>query len=217
VLLITRSIEGLNMDGFILMPAIAFLAAWHSVAGQDATIFDRARANPTATVVSGVVGDVPTPPLEILVKEAPLVLEATLSAERSYLSKDQTYITTEYVINPTRTLSGQLSTTSAQRPGETFAPMLVVRGGSWVVDGRVVWDVNYNRERLKTGVTYLLFLKPVANQPGKHNLYATGGFEVQDGRLTTPLATHSRDKYEDLMAKPYQEVLDAITVAAKQK
>jgi hypothetical protein len=196
---------------------IVVVAKSHSVAAQKPTIIDRARADPTATVVSGVVGDVPTPALDILVKEAPLVLEATLSAERSYLSNDQTYITTEYAINPTRILSGQLKTTSQERPGETFAPMLSVRGGSWVVDGRVVWDVDHNRERLKTGVAYLLFLRPIANQPGKYGLYATGGFEVRDGRLAAPLATHSSDKYEDLMAKPYQEVLQAVVAAAKQK
>jgi hypothetical protein len=204
------------MNTFMFASAIGVVVMAQSVTVPKPTIYDRARADPTATVVSGVVGDVSTPPLDILAKEAPLVLEATLAAERSYLSKDQTYITTEYAIKPTRILSGTLSTTSAQRPGETFAPMLSVRGGSWVVDGRIVWDVDHNRERPKVGVPYLLFLKPHA-EPGKYLLYATGGFEIRDGRLSAPLAKQSSDKYEDLMLKPYQEVLQTVAAAVKQK
>jgi hypothetical protein len=184
---------------------------------QERTIVERARDNPTASVVSGVVGDVATPPLETLAKEAPVVMEATLSAERSYLSENQTYITTEYVITPTRSFSGQLTTTSLERPGEMFAPTLVVRGGSWVVDGRVVWDVDYTRERLKTDVPYLLFLKPFPKQPGKYVLYATGAFEIKDGRLVGPNTKHSRGDYEDLLTKPYQEVAQTITAIATQK
>jgi hypothetical protein len=155
--------------------------------------------------------------LEDLVRNAPVVLEATLSAERSYLSEDQSYIRTEYLVTPTRVLSGQLSTTSAQRPAETFAPMLVVHGGSWVVDGRVVWDVDHARERLETGVPYLLFLRPYPTQPGKYLLYATGGFKIRNGRLAAPNTKHSSGTYEELMAKPYQEVVEIITAITTQK
>jgi hypothetical protein len=95
--------------------------------------------------------------------------------------------------------------------------MLVVRGGSWVVDKRVVWDVDHTRERPKTGVPYLLFLAPVPKQPGKYMLYATGGFEIKDGRLANPITKRAAGTYEELMAKPYDEVLQTITAVAKQK
>lgn len=205
----------MRVQNVIGMVAATLLSA-HAVSAQQ-TIQERARAMPTSDVVQSVHGDVPTPSLEQLVAGAAVVVEASVISATSYLSDDQTYILTDYDLLPARVLSGQLMTYGTPKAGQKQRVVLTVRGGSWVVDGRTVRDVNFNRPSLKPGTQYLLFLAPSRTMPGKYNLYATGGFEIRGSRLGAPTVTQADDVYRQLQTRPYESVIATVEEAARTK
>jgi hypothetical protein len=67
---------------------------------QDQTIPEMAKAKPSMPITRGKLTDVEPSTLQELTAGATLVLDATLTAQKSYLSPDQQHVFTDYQLVP---------------------------------------------------------------------------------------------------------------------
>lgn len=135
-----------------------------------------------------------------LPSQSDLVLYGRIVEAKPRLSRDESYVTTDYVIAPLRILK-QTKPMNTARPGET-TQIVVNRPGGTLIDGRyrlsTSVDAYPESEALKKGEEAIVFLQHRANA-GEYGF--TGGpfgvFRVADGRvhpMTHEVASRRGDK-----------------------
>jgi hypothetical protein len=142
------------------------------------TIPERVRANPTVPMTTGVLVDIRPLSIEQLTAGAELVVKGTLTRPKSYLTADENYILTDYLVIPERIIAGRVP--ASQTTAVPATPMILsVQGGELSVEGVPVRGVNYALvEELQTGREYLLFLRPFGSREGQYQLYMGGAFAI---------------------------------------
>jgi hypothetical protein len=120
--------------------------------------------------------DVPKSTMQDLVSGASVILDATLTRSRSYLTADQQDILTDYEIAPNSVLAGSL-VASRTAPGPSSPLILTMYGGDLEIEGTRVSVVDYSLALPRNGGRYLLFLQPFGNH-GQFQLYRAGAFQI---------------------------------------
>ena len=115
-----------------------------------------------------------------------VVVVARLSRPRSYVTPNEDYILTDYVLLELRVLAGRLPITVARTPGAAAPLTLTVWGGEVVVESVPIRGTDHNREAIVDGGEYLLFLRDRRSSDSGYEILDGGIFSVTQGR-TTPL------------------------------
>jgi hypothetical protein len=154
------------------------------------------------------------PPLSIeqLTAGAELVVKGKLTGPKSYLTADENYILTDYILIPERIIAGRVSASQAT-PGPATPLILTVQGGELSVERVPVRGVNYALEAMQTDREYLLFLRPFGNRPGQYQLYSGGAFEAGTSS-TRPLLKGYGDVFMDIAGTPISELVRRVEDAA---
>lgn len=187
------------------------------------TIPERIRSNPSAPIVTGVLREVAPLPVEDPTEQAELVVVGRLSAPRSSLSGDQTYIRTEYEVTSHRVIAGTIDSRRAE-PGLVPPVILAVYGGRVTVDGVEVRSVDHNMNDanhsgyfLRPGGEYLLFLKRApSGAPGRYQLVMGGAFEIDEHRARPVLKGYD-EAFRDFHTTPVEQILSRVENAAKAR
>jgi hypothetical protein len=70
---------------------------------------------------------------------------------------------------------------------------LTAYGGELTIEGVTVRAVNYNRDDIRSGGRFLLFLQALGGSAGQYQLFRGGAFEIEQQRLK-PLLKHPESK-----------------------
>ena len=89
------------------------------------TIPERVRVNPTPPLTTGVLVDIRPLSIEQLTTGSELVVKGRLSRPKSYLTADDNYVLTDYLLVPERVIAGRVPASQAT-PGP--ATPLITRG-----------------------------------------------------------------------------------------
>jgi hypothetical protein len=96
------------MSKLIVLAAAALAFICSADASAQSTLPELARANPGEKIVRGIRSDIPPTSIEGLTAGATLIVDATLTKTKSYLSPDENYVRTDYQIVPSHVLAGQV-------------------------------------------------------------------------------------------------------------
>jgi hypothetical protein len=188
-----------------------------SVCALDAqTIPQRVRANPDLSIVGYAQDDVRPIPLDRLSTESTLVLIGRLHSPRSYLSRDETAILTDYVIHPEQVIAGSLSVVRSG-PGQSPTPILALSGGDLTIEGKRVSMVDRRMDRPMAGGRFLMFLQPFGDS-GKYKATYGAIFELQNERIRglLKMATGA-DPYIDITERTLPAVVPDIARARARR
>jgi len=141
------------------------------------TIPERVRANPTPPLITGVLVDIRPLSIEQLTTGSELVVKGRLTRPKSYLTADENYVLTDYLLVPERVIVGRVPAGQAT-PGPATPLILTVQGGELSVEGMPVRGVNSALEDIRPGGEYLLFLRSFGSREGQYQLYMGGAFEI---------------------------------------
>lgn len=155
--------------------------------------------------------DVQPATLRELTESAELVLEATVSKLKSYLTPDEENILTDYQIVPVRVFVSRVPA-GRGAPGPAVPLVLTMYGGDLTIDGTRVSVVDHAVKRLQAGRRYLLFLQRFGSQ-GHFQLQGGGAFEIDSQELKTILA-RDENIYREFVETPFNEVVNRINAAA---
>jgi len=195
--------------------ALAFLMS--SPVGAQ-TLVERAREH--ARRYPGVPFDLPAAPaefwpttIEALTKKSEVVLVARLNRMNSYLNLDR--VLTDYSIREERVIAGSLPARMAQTPGAVVvALILTVWGGEVTVDGLRISGSDSNREPIKHGGQYLLFLmKSRRQEAGRYEIYYGGIFEVVADKVR-PLFKQAENVFKGVGGTPVEDLIQQIENAS---
>ena len=167
---------------------------------SQGTIPELARQNQGNPVVRGRLVDIPSSTLEELTRGAELVLDATLTTVKSYLTPDEKDILTDYEMAPNRIFLGELSPVRAM-PGITTPLILAVYGGEMTIEGRTVAVVDHAFTRPKHGGRYLLFLRRYGTE-GRYQFYEGGAFEITSQGLKALASRDGDTLFKDIVGHP---------------
>lgn len=194
-----------SLVGFVVVIAVS--------AEAQTTIPDLARAKPSNPVVRGVLRDIAPLPLDILVKETPLIVVARLDWMRSYLTSDQMNILTDFRIVPDQIVAGRLPE-PPKIPGLSTALTLTMYGGTLTIEGVTVTDVDHNIDVPRSGQQFLLFLSPYSKETGHYQIHNGAIFEINSQQIRT-LFKQTSDVYKkDITDKPLAAAILDIRHAA---
>lgn len=197
----------------MFLTTIGVAALCSPVNGQ--TIPELARTRPTNPIVRGRLVDVQPATLDELTAGADLVLEATVTRVRSYLTADEENVLTDYQLTPTRVLAGHLPA-ALPVPGSSTPLILTVYGGDLTIDGFSVSVVDHSVKRPESGHRYLLFLQKFG-APGQYQLHRAGAFEVSGQELKGLVTRGDKEAFSDIVAHPYDQILSRVTMLAGRK
>jgi hypothetical protein len=153
---------------------------------------------------AGRIRELAPRPFEEAVGFSDLIVVASLTKLRTYLSPDETELYTDFQVVPTSTVAARAVPPST-KPG---AQALILRqwGGRTTINGAPVEITDADFPLLPTDQSLLLFLT-FNNRVQKYEVFdAIGGaFELEGGRklkhlATTPLATYQRFQGLDIAA-----------------
>lgn len=178
---------------FFNVPTAAFSQNLRDQARQQAV------QNPGVPIYQPAPPDGHYPKLvEELAREADLVVHATLSHPHSYLSPGEDRILTDYAIQKPNVIAGRLPQVSARVPGQRVPLILTVWGGVVTLEGVPVRGKDQNRESIRDGGEYLLFLRQSRQpEPGRYEIYYGGAFEILAGEKVKPLLKRANDVFKD--------------------
>lgn len=150
----------------------------------------------------GVPLEQPAPPadyrpktIEELTREADVVLVGQLVRLKSYLGPSEDRILTDYTVLGAKVLGGRLSRMTQPAPGAIPSLTVTVYGGEATVEGVLVRGTDTNRDPIKDGAQYVVFLKESRSaQAGRYEIYYGGiskWLESGSGRSSNTRATCS--------------------------
>jgi hypothetical protein len=145
-----------------------------------------ARSNPGAPLEQPAPPDEYAPrTVEEVVRDADLVLEATLTQPESYVPQSGDRVLTNYSMVAPRVISGSVPVAAVSRPGATTAPLvLTVYGGELTLEGVRVRGTDQNRDAIKSGGRYVVILRSArGGRAGQYELYYGGIFEIAGGKV----------------------------------
>lgn len=181
---------------WIIGPVLALLALPASASAQNLRELAREQAqrNPGSTLEhTAPPADHLPKSIEELTKEADVVIEGKLSTHRSYLSPNADRVLTDYRILHPRVVSGHLTSASRPAPGAGAPLVLTVYGGEAVIEGIRIRATDNNREAIKEGGHYLLFLRASrSGEPGQYEIYYGGVFEILKDKVNPLLRDADR-------------------------
>lgn len=165
----------------------------------------------------------PAPPADYLPKsveelttESDVVVQARLVEDRSYLSRNEDYVLTDYRIQAPQIIAGRPSARTSPVPGQGTPLTLTVFGGDVMLEGVLVRAIDNNREPIKNGGQYLLFLKEApGGQPGQYWIYYGGIFELLDGGRLDPLMKAASRVFHDAQGVALKEMVERIQAAKR--
>lgn len=180
------------------------------------TIPERVRAAPHLPIVGFTQQDIRPIPLEILSKQATLVLVGRLHSPRSYLTRDETAILTDYAIQPEQVIAGSLPV-ARTLPGQSATPFLSLDGGELTIEGTRVAMLDRRMERPTAGRRFLMFLEPFAD-PAKYKAVYGAIFEIQnDGMRGLLRMADGGDPYTEVTALTLPAVVPEIARARAKR
>lgn len=187
----------------------AFAFELSTIPAPSQTIPELAKSHPSNPVVRGRLIDVPKSTMRDLVSGATVILDATLTRSRSYLTANQEDILTDYEIVPNSVLAGSL-TVGRTVPGPSTPLILTMYGGDLEIEGTRVSVVDYSSALPHNGRRYLLFLQPFGNQ-GHFQLYRVGAFEIIGKQLKSLLGGKEEQRaFSDVITMTSDEALSYI-------
>jgi hypothetical protein len=152
----------------------------------------------------GPLGHYDPKTVEDLARESDLVVRAAVSRPDSYLTPDGQRILTDYRIVPGHAVTG---------PSRAVVPPFVaVYGGQVTTDGVVIRATDANLEPIEEGAEYLLFLKALAPDTTRYEIYHGAIFKLQDERVR-PLLKDGDRVFKGLRGSPVSEVIQRIEKA----
>ncbi len=196
-------------------PVLVMLAAVAIGGHVDAqsTIPELARKRPANPIVRGRIGDVSPMTLQALTLGAELIVDATVTRQRSYLTSNEQHILTDYQVVPIRVLAGTIPVTRAS-PGSSPL-ILTVYGGEMTIEGFTAYVVDHAVKPPESGRRYLLFMRPFGTD-GHYQLYKAGAFEVRDQELRS-LLTRDGQLLKEITDIQFDEAVSRIADAAKAR
>lgn len=145
--------------------------------------------------------------LDDLIKEADLVLDATVYPLKTYLSSDECYLITDYEIRPHEVITGVPFTARVPGPQTlTFA----MTGGTAVIDGVNVVTRDENLPPIQAGTRVMLFLRKGPPGDGRWHVVGevSGAFEVlPDGRVN-PMVRGAGAEYVSSLPRERRAFVD---------
>ena len=102
----------------------------------------------------------PPKTLDQLTNEAVAVVQVTLSRINSYVGSRGDRVLTDYLITTPMVIAGELPAPTQRVPRPGTSPILTVYGGEVVLEGVTVRCTDNNRDAIKDGAQYLIFLRP---------------------------------------------------------
>jgi hypothetical protein len=186
----------------------AFAFGLSTIPAQSQTIPELAKSHPSNPVVRGRLVDVPKSTMQDLVSGATVILDATLTRSRSYLTANQEDILTDYEIVPNGVLAGSLAGVRTV-PGPSAPLILTMYGGDLEIEGARVSVVDYSSALPHNGGRYLLFLQPFGNE-GHFQLYRFGAFEIDGSQLKSLLGQEAQRVFSDVMTMTSDEAFSYI-------
>jgi hypothetical protein len=158
---------------------------------------EQARRDPSSPIL------LPSPPAELwpraigeIATDADVVLQARLARSKSYLDSKEDRIHTDYLILEPSVVAGRLLSPTSPAPGLGVPLRLTVWGGEAIVDGVTIRATDTNREPIKDGGNYLLFLKASpTREVGLYEIYYGAIFEIVEGAVT-PLHKQAADVFK---------------------
>lgn len=155
---------------------------WFASDSSAQTIPELARARPTNPIVRGVLRDIQPVPIEVLAKEAQVILIGRLEISKTYLTPDEENVLTDFRIVPERIISGQVPLTRS-KPTAAEPLILTVYGGNITIDGFTVTAVDHNLNLPQSGRQFVLFLDAFGAEKGRYQTHRGGIFEISNGHL----------------------------------
>ena len=158
---------------------------------------EQAMRDPTVVLhLPAAPGDYWPKAIEVVAREADVVLLAKLSRIDSYLNSNEDRILTDYGIREPNVIAGRLLPHTTQVAGPGAPPILTVFGGDTVVEGVRIRATDNNRADIKEGGEYLLFLRHArGGGAGRYEIYYGGVFEIVHGAVT-PLLKRAGDVFK---------------------
>lgn len=193
---------------------VAFVILTAGVASGQ-TIPELARANPDTPVVRQMHQDVRPVSIETLLRDSPVVLIARVHFTRSYLTPDEHYILSDFVVRPEEVLAGVLPVTQSA-PGKSKDLILTMYGGEITVEGKKVSAAMLNTKPVNSGQRFLLFLQPYGAEEGRYKAAYGAIFEIQNDRMKSLLATSTgTDPFEELTRRSLSDAMRDIARARR--
>jgi hypothetical protein len=160
----------------------ALLVSTGNPAAAKETLVELARRLAPMPILIERQRELVSSPFEPLVAEADLIVHATVTPIRTYLSADQREVFTDYAVSPIRMLFKRNVDASAT-PGVVASIVMTAWGGRMTVEGVEVVLRDRNAPQLGDRVEAALFLKEDA--PGRYRLVSdvTGALGVTAGRI----------------------------------
>ncbi len=153
--------------------------------------------------------------IEALTADSALVVVARLSRIKSYPSRDEDFILTDYALLEPRILAGRAPIAAARAPGAAPPLTLTVWGGEVVVEGVPIRGTDNNREAIVDGGEYLLFLRAPRSVDSGYEIYNGAIFFVSEGRAK-PLLKNAADIF-GMTHAPLPDLMARVQRAAKRR
>lgn len=153
--------------------------------------------------------------IEEIASQADVILQAKLSRINSYLDQKEDRVHTDYRILEPNVIAGRLLPLSMPVPGSGVPLILTVWGGEVIVEGVTIRGVDTNREAIKDGGYYLLFLKPSPRrEAGLYEIYYGAIFEIEQGAVT-PLLKQADDVFKGTIDARLKDLVLRIQTAVQ--
>lgn len=175
-----RMIAGVTVSALLSLPP--------PTAAQQPTLADRVAASGGKPVTVLVLREDRAGTMAELSQSSDLVVQATLTRLRSYVSDNNMTVFTDYEIVPARILHSRVSSVAAA-PGPQPRLTLTVLGGETIINGTEVTVRNSKLKPIKQGAVFLIFANRVKAGESRYLLTkgSAGIFEVINGERVEPL------------------------------
>ena len=175
-----------------------------------------ARSSPgEPLLVLGPVGDVQPKTISQLTREAEVVFQGRVYLLKTYVGSDGRRVLSDYAIREQQLLAGR-STAAVARAHDFSKPLvLTALGGELIIDGVKVIATPAAERPLVDGGEYILFLMPSRGGGDRYEVYSSGAFEVQGGRIK-PRHAQGEALFSDAFNAPLETVLNRIQQARLQ-
>ena len=162
-----------------------------------------ARSSPgEPLLVLGPVGDAQPKTIPQLTREAEVVFQGRVYLLKTYVGSDGRRVLSDYAIRA--------------RAHDFSKPLvLTALGGELTIDGVRVIATPAAERTLVDGGEYILFLMPSRGGGDRYEVYGSGAFEVQGGKIK-PLHVQGEALFSDAFNAPLETVLSRIQRARLQ-
>jgi hypothetical protein len=165
-----------------------------AMACQMATLPELVARGGTEPVVRNIVREFVPVPVSELSRQADLVIDGDVQAIRTYLSNDECYVLTDYLLTPRAMVAGMAL--QSTQPGPRPLVVTLV-GGATTIDGVQVVVRDEQLPLIPSGSRVMLFLQPSARDKDKFELVGavSGAFALSADDRVSPLVQGAGPDY----------------------